>query len=130
MKNNEQKVKIINRYSEALKRKIVEEISGGIITASEAMKFYGVKHRKTVNQWRQKYGDNPSTTKIVRIMMQSEKERIEELEKVVANLEITNLVKSAQLERYQHYVPDLKKKLSTKELKEFEANEKKIKGFR
>ena len=121
-------VKIVTRYSEALKRKIVEEVSLGVLTAREAKELYGISSTRTINRWIQVQGKQ--STKIVRVMMKSEKERIRELEQAVADLEIRDMVRAAQLESYQRHVPDLKKKLSTKELKEFEENEEKIKKFR
>jgi transposase len=123
-------VKIIKRYSEALKRKLVEEIEGGRLTVGEAMRHYGIEHRRTVNGWIWKYGQEKHETKIVRIMMKSEVERIRELEKALADERLVNMVKTEQLKIYEEWVPDIKKKLNTKQLKEFEAREEKIKSFR
>lgn len=130
MKREGKDVRIIRRYSEALKQKVVEEIEGGVLTVKEAMDAYAITHRKTVNRWVRKHGKSSKPTQVVRVMMKSEQEKIRELEKALASERIRNMVFEAQLERYQHYVPDLKKRLSTKELKQFEENEQKIKGFR
>jgi transposase-like protein len=130
MNRLEENVKIVHRYSEALKRKIAEEVSRGVLTSREAMVMYGIQSRRTVNRWVNQYGDNPSTTKIVRVMMKSEKERIEELERALADEKIRTMVYAAQLQEYEELVPDFKKRLDSKALKEFEENEKKIKQFR
>jgi len=44
MNNTSEDVKLIHRYSDGLKRKIVEEIEGGELTISEAMDLYDIKH--------------------------------------------------------------------------------------
>ena len=62
--------------------------------------------------------------------MKSELERIRELEAALADERLARRVLAAQLESYEGYVPDLKKKLSTKELKRFEENQKKIEKLR
>lgn len=129
MSKRAREVRIIHRYSEGLKRKISEEIDRGLLSAGEAERIYGI-NRRTINRWRELYGRNRRKTELVRVMTKSEKERIEELERALADEKIRNMVYSAQLDRYAHYVPDLKKRLNTKELKQFEKNEKKIKTFR
>lgn len=129
MSKSREDVRIINRYSESFKKKVSEEISSGLLSTRDAMELYGVKHRRTVDRWVYKYGNRPRT-EVVRIMMKSEKERIEELEKALAESELKRRLYAAQLESYEEEVPDLKKKLSTKQLEEFERNEEKIKRFR
>ena len=121
-------IKEIKRYSIALKRKIVEEVLSGELTAREASKYYGVSSARTVNQW--VFKQSGRETKIVRVMMKSELERIQELEAALADEKLARRVLAAQLESYENYVPDLKKKLSTKELKKFEENQKKIEQLR
>ncbi|OVE80039.1 hypothetical protein BVY02_01570 [bacterium J17] len=122
-------VKKIYRYSESLKAKIAEEVGTGVLTASEAMQKYGIKHRRTVNVWVRKYGYREYETEVVRVVMKSEQDRIRELEEALADEKLRNRLYAAQLESYEGYVPNLKKKLSTKELQKFEENEKKIKQF-
>lgn len=123
-------IKKIYRYSEALKVKIAEEVGTGKLTASEAMKHYGVKHRRTVTGWVVKYGYRDYETEIVRVVMKSEQEQIRELKEALADEKLRARLYAAQLESYEGYVPDLKKKLNTKELQKFEENEKKIKAYR
>jgi transposase-like protein len=130
MKENRKNVKVITRYSEALKAKVAEEVGNGQLTPREAAKHYGVKNVRTVTGWVRQYGYRDYETKVVRIMMKSEQERIKELEEALADERLRARLYAAQLESYEGYVPDLKKKLSTKELKKFEENEKKIKQFR
>ena len=121
-------VKEIRRFSAALKRKVVEEVLSGELTPREAAKLYGVGSPRTVSRW--VYVQEGRQTKVVRVMMKSEAERIRELEEALADERLARRVLAAQLESYEHYVPDLKKRLSTRELKKFEENQKKIEQLR
>ena len=121
-------VKEIKRFSAALKMKVVEEVLTGSLTTKEAARLYGVGSSRTVNRW--VFAQEGRQTKVVRVMMKSELERIRELEEALADERLGRRVLAAQLESYERYVPDLKKKLSTKELKQFEENQKKIEKFR
>lgn len=123
-------IRIVTRYSEVLKLKVAQEVEGGSLTVTEAMRAYGVLHRKTINRWVHRYGSRRYPTKIVRVEMKSEREKIEDLESALAAATIKARVLEAQLESYQKYVPDLKKKLDAKQLEKFEKNEEKIKQFR
>ena len=121
MKGNNVEVKEIRRFSAGLKRKVVEEVESGSLTAREAARLYGVSSARVVNDWLFKHQGRK--TKIVRVMMKSEAERIKELEQALSDAILAKRVLAAQLESYEGYVPDLKKRLSTKELKEFEENQ-------
>ncbi len=102
-------------------------LSGGL-TPREAARLYGVGSARTVNHWI--FTQEGRETKIVRVMMKSEAERIRELEEALADERLARRVLAAQLESYESYVPDLKKRLDTKELKKFEENQEKIKRLR
>lgn len=123
-------LRIIRRYSESLKVQVVEDVESGRLSSSEAVKFYDISCRRTVNRWIQRYGKSQYRTKVVRVIMKSEQERIRELESALSDALLGRRVLAAQLESYEGYVPDLKKRLSGKELKEFEEREKKIEQFR
>lgn len=129
MGNKTVETKIIYRYSDQLKRQIAKEIEGGVLSTREAMEHYGIKHRRTVNSWVSKYGERQVQTKIVRVMMKNEHDRIRELEKALADERLKNMVYAAQLESYAEEVPNLKKRLNTKQLKKFEENEQKIRNM-
>lgn len=120
----------ITQYSEAFKRKVVEEIERGELNGREAARTYGIPYGGTIPSWVRKYGSRKHKTKIVRVMMKSEQDEINELKKALADERIRSLVYSHQLESYEKYVPDLKKRLDTKQLKEFEEREQKIKQYR
>jgi transposase-like protein len=122
--------KVIRRYSESLKMQVVEEVESGRLTTKEAADFYDISHARTVNRWVRKFGKAQYRTKVVRVIMKSEQERIRELESALSDALLGRRVLAAQLESYEGYVPDLKKRLSGKELKEFEERQKKIEQFR
>jgi transposase-like protein len=122
--------KLIKRYSEGLKRHIVEEVESGKITQREAVRMYGVSGARVVNRWVHQYGKRSYATKIVRVTMKSESDRLKELEQALADEVLRNRILAAQLKSYEGYVPDLKKRLSMKELKQFEKNQKKLERFR
>ena len=128
LKRKAQEIHEIKRFSAALKRKVVEEVLSGSLTAKEAARLYGVISARTVNDWIFKYEGRE--TKVVRVIMKSESERLRELESALADERLARRVLAAQLESYQRYVPDLKKRLNTKELKQFEENQKKIEQLR
>jgi transposase-like protein len=130
MKEVRKNVKVITRYSAALKAKVAEEVGRGQLTAREASKHYGVKSKRTIEKWVYRYGYRDYETRVVRVMMKSEQDRIRELEEALADERLRSRLYAAQLESYEGYVPDLKKKLSMKELRKFEENERKIKQFR
>ena len=130
MSENRRGERLIRRYSESLKRKVVEEISSGALSIREAMIHYDVPYQRTINRWQQKYGERRLRTRIVRIEMKSDAEKIRELEKALAELTIDNRMKGALLEAYQELVPDFKKKLNAEQLKEFEEKEAALKRLR
>ena len=125
MNNIQKETKLIKRYSESLKHKIVEEVEGGVLTVRQAMDMYDIRHRRTVTGWIRQYGKEVRPTKIVRGMMKSEQERIKELERALVDSQLKNMVHEEMLKLYAKEVPDLKKRLNTKQLKKFEAAEKK-----
>lgn len=109
MKENGKNVKVITRYSEALKAKVAEEVGNGQLTPREAAKHYGVKNTPTVTGWVRRYGYRDYDTEVVRVMMKSEQERIRELEEALSDERLRTRLFAAQLESYEGYVPDLKK---------------------
>ena len=120
--------KEIKRFSAALKRKVVEEVVSGGMPAREAARLYGISSARTVNRWI--FAHEGRQTKVARVMMKSEAERIRELESALADERLARRVLAAQLESYERYVPDLKKRLDTKGLKKFEENQEKIRRLR
>lgn len=79
--------KIVLRYSAAFKQKIVSEIESGKLTLAQAKKIYDIKGNGTVENWIKKFGKNHLLSKIVRVEMKDEKDKIKELERQKQQLE-------------------------------------------
>jgi len=119
------RVKIIRRYSEALKREVVEGVEGCRLTIREAQEFYDIACGRTIFRWVRRYGKDVIPTRVVRVIMKDEAQRIAELEKIASSLQVENAVMRAQYEiALEQRGEEIKKKLSTKQLREFEARHK------
>jgi len=79
--------KNVKRYSAAFKQKVVSEIESGRFTISEARRVYGITGIGTIENWVKKLGKSHLLSKIVRIEMIDEKDRIKELEREKQALE-------------------------------------------
>lgn len=109
--------KILYRYSEAFKLKVISEIELGKSTISEVKKKYDIRGGATVQTWLNKYGKNHLQNKIVRLEMKHEKDRLKELEKqvnhlktVIADKELENLLLESLIDTAnEYYETDLKK---------------------
>ena len=67
-----------------MKVKVVEEIESGRLSISEAGKEYGAQ-KSAIRYWLEEYGRFKPKHNIVEVVMKSEKERIMELEKALAD---------------------------------------------
>ena len=112
-------IKERRNYSEALKRQVVLGYERGRATGRELMADYGINNPSSIYKWLQKYGKIRRETKVVRVIMKSEREKIKELEKAVADLTLRNRAYEALVEVYEAD-SELKKKLSTQQLKKLE----------
>ena len=106
------------RYSISFKQKVIREIESGL-GIKEARRRYDIKGGATIQGWLKKYGKNHLLSKIVRVEMKGEKDRVKELEAEVKKLKIAladaTLAKDA-LETLidivnDHYHIDVKKNL-------------------
>lgn len=114
------------RYSEAFKQKVVSEVESGKKSIGEARREYGISGKMTVQKWVKKFGKNNLLSRVVRIEMKDEKNRIGELEREKRELEsalaqshlkilaLESLVEIAK----EKYNIDLKKKSGSAGLKE------------
>ncbi|AKP24533.1 transposase [Leptospira interrogans serovar Manilae] len=89
----------IKRYSEAFKRKVIDEIENGKYNQNQAMKYYGIQGSVTIRGWLKKYGKNHLMGKIVRVETDNElnqlkeaEKRIRELEKALSHVTIENVL--------------------------------------
>lgn len=71
-------------YQEALKRSVVAEIEEGRMSQVDASREYGIP-KAMVRLWLVEYGKYRPKKSIVEVVMKSEKERIAELEKALAD---------------------------------------------
>ncbi len=78
--------KVVRRYSEAFKRSVVAEVEAGRYTVVEAARVHQV-HFTSIYQWVKQLGAPESQTRIMRIEMPTERDRIKELEKEKRALE-------------------------------------------
>ena len=123
------KVRVVRQYSEALKQQVVEEISQGKVTVEEAKRRYGIPSHKTINRWRKARGKMEVVTKLVRVVMKSEKDRIRELEEALADEKLKNRLYNYQLDYLmEEHGEEFKKKLNSEQLKELERLEKQRKS--
>ena len=67
------------RYSSAFKLKVVNEIESGKYTIGEARRIYDIKGSHTIQYWIKQLGKNHLLSKVVRIQMKDEKDKIKEL---------------------------------------------------
>lgn len=115
----------ITRYSISFKQKVVKEIEEGL-SISEAARRYEIKGGSTIQKWLVKFGKNHLLSKIVRVEMKGEKDRVKELEAEVKRLKIA--LADATMEKYaletlvdivdEHYQTDVKKNLGPQLSKE------------
>lgn len=119
MLKRDKAIKVRRNYSEALKRQVVLEFEMGRATGRELMVDYGIHSESSIYKWLKKYGKTRRMVKVVRVIMKSEREKIKELEKAVADLTLRNRANEALIEVYEADT-ELKKKLSTTQLKKLE----------
>lgn len=68
------------RYSQAFKRKIVEEIESGKYTIGEVRRIYDIRGKETINRWLKQFGREHLLSRVIRIEMKDEKDKLKELE--------------------------------------------------
>ena len=109
--------KTIIRYSISFKQKVVKEIEEEGLTISQAARRYGITGGSTIQKWLLKFGKNHLLSKIVRVEMKGEKDRVKELEAENKKLKIA--LADATMAKYaletlvdivdEHYQTDVKK---------------------
>lgn len=121
--------KIVLRYSEAFKRKVVEEIENGRLTQAEAKRKYGLSNQTTIRRWLKQFGKKHLLSRIVRIEMPDEKQPQEiikqlqaekqQLESALAKTQLKLICMESLVEvAEEHYKIDIKKKFGTMPLNE------------
>jgi len=72
------------RYSEEFKRTVVEEIETGIMSVSEARRYYGIEGTMTVYRWIATYGMNDIKGRKVIVMSKKEETELITLRRQLA----------------------------------------------
>lgn len=105
MKRSNYEQHVVKKYSSAFKLKVVNEIESGKLSIRQAMEIYDIGGGSTISRWINNLGRNHLLSKIVRIEMKDEKdkvkelkERVRQLEKLLANKELDSLMNEAFLE--------------------------------
>ncbi|QQX75265.1 MULTISPECIES: transposase [Aequorivita] len=117
--------KVIRRYSEPFKLKILDELTTGKLNKNQLGKLYGI-NPTTINEWIRKYNRKDLMNTRVKVETKDEITRIKELQKEIAQLkklllkkDMDALIEDSYLEvaaeklGYKS-VLELKKKLSIK----------------
>jgi transposase-like protein len=117
--------KVIRRYSEPFKLKILDEITTGKLNKNQLGKLYGIAPT-TINEWIRKYERKDLMNTRVKVETKDEIARIKELQKEIEQLKKLLLKKDLDAMIEESYlevaaeklgyktVQELKKKLSTK----------------
>jgi transposase-like protein len=105
MKKSNYEQKVVKRYSSAFKLKVVKEIESGKLSINNAKDIYDIGGSHTIERWIKNLGKNHLLSNVIRIEMKDEKDKIKELkdrvrqlEKLLANKELDNLMNEAFLE--------------------------------
>lgn len=105
MKKSIYEPQLTKRYSRVFKQKVVNEIESGKLSIYEARRIYDIGGANTIKNWIKNQGKNHLLSRVVRIEMKDEPEKIKELqdrvrklEKLLADKELDNLVNEAFLE--------------------------------
>lgn len=98
--------KKVIRYSEAFKMKVISELeSGELSSLAEARRKYDIGGGSTVASWAKKYGKNHLLGKVVKVetvgerdVIKQKEERIEQLEKALADAKVKEVMSRAYFE--------------------------------
>jgi len=80
-------VSYTNRYSEAFKIQVIQEIESGKMRIGQARKRYGLGGDGTIRGWLNKYGKQHLLGKVVRVETPDERDRLKAIEKDKKQLE-------------------------------------------
>lgn len=127
----EQKIRVIitvpsKKYSDAFKKMVVAEYEKGIVGKDELQKKYGIKGNSAVLNWCRKFGKlhyPKKGTNIGRPMKDPQKQRIKELEKLLAEekLKVIAYQKLIEITEREEGISILKKD-AAKQLKSLDKN--------
>ena len=100
-------------YSEELKKSVVEEIESGKISIAMAAHEYSIP-KSNVHLWLKEYGRYRPERKKVEVVMKSEKDKIEQMQKALADAHLKLRIYEEIIEMAgKKYKTDLKKTFGT-----------------
>jgi transposase-like protein len=113
----EREQKVMYRYSQSFKQKVVDEIEQGKITMNGARRLYGIRGGAIIQDWIRKFGKLYLLNKVVKVEMKDEVSKLKqveqekkELESALAQAHLKLLVYESLIEvAGDHYGVDLKK---------------------
>ena len=98
------KNKTVNRYSEAFKHQVIQEVESGIGTVQDLRRKYGLSVN-TIQYWIKRMGKLDLLPKIIRVEKPDEKDQIKELQRQIrelknalADTQVRYLIAESQLE--------------------------------
>jgi transposase-like protein len=117
-------VKTVYRYSICFKEQVIQEVSQGS-SIREVCRRYGIKGGSTVQHWIKKFGREELLSKVIRIEMKGEQDRLKKMESELKATKIALAEKTMALDALEtlieianrHYETDLKKNLGQQALK-------------
>lgn len=105
--------RVIRKHSESFRREVVREIESGRASIAETSKEYGVG-KSSIKLWLSEYGRFRPKRSIMEVVMKSEKEKIAELEKALAEAHLKLRVYDEMLNQASKLCKmDLKKKFGS-----------------
>ena len=113
--------KVIRRYSEAFKLKILDELSTGNYTKSQLGKTYGI-NPTTINEWIRKYERKDLMNTRIMIETRDEITRIKALQKEIEQLKKLLLKKDIESMVTDSYLEVSAEKLGFKSVLELKKN--------
>jgi transposase len=113
----EKEQKVMYRYSQSFKQKVINEIEQGRLTMNGARRLYGIRGGAIIQDWIRKLGKLHLLNKVVKVEMKDEVSKLKQVEKEKKELESALAQAHLKLLVYEslievagdHYGVDLKK---------------------
>lgn len=113
--------KVIRRYSESFKLKILDELTTGKLNKNQLGKLYGI-NPTTINEWIRKYERKDLMNTRIKVETKDEITRIKELQKEIEQLKKLLLKKDLDAMIEESYLEVAAEKLGYKSVTELKKN--------
>ena len=118
---------IRKKYTEEVKRYVVGQLESGAVSRADIAADYGV-NKTTLKHWLEEYGKFRPQKSIVEVVMKSEKEKIAELEKALAEAHLKIRAYDVLIQiADKKYKTNLKKNFGTTALESSKEEDLKLK---